>query len=366
MPIPLHQKNFKLLITIIYATLLASSCHNQSRPNSPSTMETKPIPEFAGVESVVVSSMALNPPYESSSLASAIRKVAIPLIQLENVASPHRFFAPHSDIWIRDLAPQWVQLTAVSKGTSGIEARGMRYLSRGLDDDRAGANIADRVGLPFRDSFLHMDGGNILNDGTDCYSAAEDFGGRWRGPHQKNHLRSLRSHLGCRKLFQIAGAPHGHIDMWAKFVNKDTVLINEITPEHLEFIWNEHGSLYQYTRSVQTALNQIAQQFRAINKTVIRIPMPTPLPLMWRTYTNSLTINQFVLLPRYKESQMPGVSYPDENLLKSLESHVEKIYRDQGLTPLWVDSDSYIRRGGSLHCLAITIPAHDSKNPLVI
>jgi agmatine/peptidylarginine deiminase len=361
------------LITMLAALTILCSCNNplvapprnardgKSLKSLNSTATTRPIAEFAPAKAVMISKMTLSPPYDGASFVRALKTTGIPLLEVEANDSPSNLFVPHSDIWLRDFAPQWVEVRSGATNLPHLEARGLRYLKREPEDDRAAASIASRLAIPFADGPFQLDGGNILNDGTDCYTSAEPLGFQRRGPHEKQRLSGLKSHLGCRQLISLSGTPHDHIDMWAKFLSTDTVLVNEVTPDLLDYVFREHGALYQYVRAVQESLNQTASQL-AMTKKVIRIPMPVPLPLMWRSYTNSLIINKFALIPRYRTSQMPGVSYPDTAILSALEAKVEKTYREQGFTPLWIDADSYIRRGGSLHCLAVAVPATPVEN----
>ncbi|PMP85809.1 MAG: agmatine deiminase [Thermodesulfobium narugense] len=129
-----------------------------------------------------------------------------------------------------------------------------------------------------------------------------------------------------------------HIDMLAKFVNKDTIVYSKSLNKNYPY-YNE--------------LNQMEKEltnFRDCNNKPFNL-IPIFLPevrdkqgnYLPATYTNFLIFNSAVLVPIYHSKE-------DENAMEVF----EKIFFDKEVIP--VDSRILITQGGALHCATNNIP----------
>jgi hypothetical protein len=64
---------------------------------------------------------------------------------------------------------------------------------------------------------------------------------------------------------------------------------------------------------------------------------------VWYTYTNSLIVNGYVLMPIYSK-------YSSSNI------EAQKLYEQAGLKVITINSDNSITAGGSIHCVTQSIP----------
>jgi agmatine/peptidylarginine deiminase len=115
---------------------------------------------------------------------------------------------------------------------------------------------------------------------------------------------------------------------------------------------------------MQNYLDTRAAEIEAMGFNVIRIPAPGPIfrsDDTFRSYTNSLTVNGNVIVPRYVTPASDTIStesgdYFDQALLSKYEREVRKVYEKFGYKFTWVDSDGLIYRGGAVHCTTMQIP----------
>jgi agmatine/peptidylarginine deiminase len=181
----------------------------------------------------------------------------------------------------------------------------------------------------------------------------------------KDQIAALyRKFMGCTQVTIFPRLPHegtGHIDMWAKLMTDDTMMVANIEDEMLQlpaYSDEQRGKV----RDMQQFLNDRAIEIKNIGFNVVRIPNPAPFfrdkndeePL-YRSYTNSLLVNKIALVPRYekparKSLVRAGVQYPDHHLLEQLENQVGQLYARFGYEVRWETTDNMIDVGGSVHC----------------
>ena len=105
-------------------------------------------------------------------------------------------------------------------------------------------------------------------------------------------------------------------------------------------------------------------QIKKLGFNVIRVPMPGPIfdgKDVFRSYTNSLTVNGAAITPRYVT---PGGSdiadragrYFDSSFRSKYEREVQGVYESYGYDFHWVDSDGMIYVGGAVHCTTMQVP----------
>ncbi len=266
-------------------------------------------------------------------------------------------------VWARDWSP-------ISARTSDGELRLLDfkyYPNRPLDDQVPNlfetALLRKRIPLPF-----YAEGGNFMsNENGDCFitdhAVIENARPRQTGDKvvpQAEIEKFYNDFAGCKRTITFPRLPNestGHIDIWAKMVAKNTVLLNEVTKETVDAVQGELDRLI--TQQGQDFLKEREQDFVKLGYTIIKIPMPIPIHNfdiveISRSYTNSLLVNSTAIIPRYSMEFGTG-HYPDEALLKTYEEKVAAAYTTAGFKPVFVTMDQLITMRGSIHCATMEI-----------
>ena len=250
-----------------------------------------------------------------------------------------------SSMWIRDFGPFCIQ----DSGQSAI----VDYVYGSYDgNDSMPFALASNWGLPCYDSDLIHHGGNHIVDGnrmgfvsTNIYTLNPAY--------SPSEVRSdLSAYLGVDSLVVVepmAGDATGHIDMFCKLLNDTLFVVGEYArPE------DAYGDDFHLLNSIAATLDNLhnldGREFE-----VARIPMPPfsysgPAGTINYTYTNSLIINDKILVPVY------GFESDAEAL---------QIYADlmPGYEVVGIDSAFIIGYWGAVHC--VTSLRH-RDNPLLV
>lgn len=223
---------------------------------------------------------------------------------------------------------------------------------------------------------LILEGGNLLCNDHLCFVSAKVAE---QNPQGMNAIYADFKRRFSQRLLMVPKMPkepNGHMDLWAKFLSDDLLLIAEILPETLALVPSESRDFYL---QLQGFLNQQATGRDSTGKTlpdtlatqlktwdpdvkIKRIPLPLPMVLneisFFRSYVNSLLINGKAILPRFERLFLDdGVhDYPDADLLANYELQVEALYREAGFQPIWANADHVVTYGGTWHCLAAQVP----------
>ncbi len=261
-------------------------------------------------------------------------------------------------VWARD----WSPLGALSR-EGKLRLLDLNYYpSRGADDatSRTFAGIAgvERVSVP-----VYNEGGNFMSNGrgeclmttrvTDANSDVFKSGDLVLNAEDVKQYYD--DFAGCQNLSILPRMPTektGHIDMWGKFLDDDTIIVGQISDETLALANSSNRTM---AGQIQTFLNERAKQIQQLGYNVVRIPMPLPSPSLYRSYTNSLLVNGVAIIPQYKGSI--GGNYLDQKLLSAYEAKVRQIYESLGYRVTFIPSDQMIATGGAVHCVTMQVPA---------
>ena len=245
--------------------------------------------------------------------------------------------APLDTVWMRDYGP-----FGVAGGKPGIVDSVYRHYQYRRNDDAVPgvlgrAKNIDVFGMP-----IIMDGGNLMVDsqGTLFHTNRTYL---WNSNMSREQVDNhLKNYLKVKKIvtFDYAGYPGqpadgtGHIDMYVKLLNDNTVLLAVTEDEPFK-----------------TACDKAMAWFKA-NKA----PNGRPYKIItvkawatdaWYTYTNSTLVNGVAIIPSYSVSTEEG--------------NARAAYEAAGYTVAPVPSDDSIVAGGSIHCTTQTIPGAPGK-----
>ncbi len=278
---------------------------------------------------------------------------------MDNIIITPRVSSGERSVWARDYAP----FMAVTKGDNPqLVMLDFNYFPQRPGDDSAARSLEGVMAQKRASIPVYIEGGNfMINARGDCMmtdrvllaNAVEQI------PDdmildEEAVKRYFIDYAGCQSVTVFPRMPverTGHIDIWAKFINDDTVLVGEILAETLATVAG--FPIERYGREIQIFLDNRARDITAMGYKVERVPMPAPAGSV-RSYLNALLANGTAIVPRFgKEDD----SYPDQELTKKYETAVKEIYKRHGFNVTWVDADLLTSNNGAIHCVTMQIPA---------
>lgn len=274
------------------------------------------------------------------------RNEAIGLLNANGVNMDHVrfiFYPPLSEncIWVRDFGPVYIY----EDGEKGI----VDFWYPFTNDDDFPQTVGAEFDLPVYENDLLHSGGNFMTDGNGM-GFATTIVYSYNPNYSQAEVRELFSdYCGIDSLVvlpEIDVENTKHIDVWCKIVGDTTLVVGEYESPS-DGGGNNYYILNDAAAQLDTLRNLDGREFD-----VVRIPMPP-----WegsgeptRTYTNSLIINDKVLVPTY-----------------DLDSDLVAMDIYQSLLPdhevIGIDSRQIIERAGAVHCIT---KLHHSDNPLVV
>lgn len=358
--------------------------------SQPYSKEISPWPEYEPVSQILISSHLFEFGNLASEIIEAADKVKVKVAVLEDLNPITENWTevkaklenveflpmPHSGVWLRDFAPVNVDITQRSNGLSSLGFADFNYkLEPSLDDI-----LPWQLALYFKTSLIKtpftLDGGNFVATRDDCFLADDfievemkkDLTSKANPSEQtaqvEKDLESERQRIASMiaKEFQcrahiISNSPHPHIDMVLKPLSSEQILVSEI-PEYLISHLKDTGAPnLEEALAVKKKLDEIAKKLTEdLHFKVLRLPMPAPSGRMFRNYVNSIVLDKTIFMPSYQKSEHSLEPYWDLPLLEKLEQEARRTYESLGFHVVSLNSDRIIAAGGSLHCVALTIP----------
>lgn len=245
---------------------------------------------------------------------------------------------PVDTVWVRDYGP----FGLTGGGKLGIVDSVYRHYQYRQDDDALPANLGKAIGAQVFGMNVVLDGGNVLLDSQgNLFMTRRTYS--WNSKMSNEQVdAALKAQFNVKNIFvfEYAGYPGapkdgtGHIDMFMKLLNDHTVLISVADTE-------------PYKSNSEKAIGFFKGR---------TAPGGQPYTIVtakgwensgtWYTYTNSLIVNNTVIMPSYSGHQKE-------------EAQATAAYQTgmPGAAVVPVNSDSSITAGGSIHCVTQTLPA---------
>ena len=266
---------------------------------------------------------------------------------------------PSNSIWFRDYG-QWNVYTNDVDSLLWVD---WIYNRPRPNDDVIPVAISDMLDIPLYQTLTQPNdlvntGGNFMVDGFGTAFASElileendatnDFG---ISNHSENEVDQIMADfMGIERYIKMPTLPYDgihHIDMHMKLLDEETLLIGEYPAGVAD------------GPQIESNLNYVLNNFNSVFGTqynIIRIPMPPEggdYPNSggdYRTYTNSVFVNNTILVPIYEEEW-------DTTALR--------IYRDAlpGHKVVGIDCNEIITASGAIHCITKAV---SSSDPLLI
>lgn len=251
-------------------------------------------------------------------------------------------------LWIRDFGPMTLYGNFGQGNERYIIDMGYGNYNRPKDDSIP-RQIASLWEWQYRDLGLEIEGGNLMFDGL-----KRGFASTRIYEQNPSYTPAMIRNILIEKFNQndftfleslnnSGGGIWKHVDMFMKVIDYETIMVSSY-PEYLPD--------YPVIESNVTILESLTNAF---NKpyNIIRIPAPPKADGTWattqddemRTYTNSLIINNTVIVPSYG--------------LPEYDQQAKEIYTNAmpGYKIIMVDAQQLTPLGGAIHCITKEIPA---------
>ncbi len=246
------------------------------------------------------------------------------------------FSIPIDTVWMRDYGPFGISKQRQEVAIVDTVYRHYQYRK---NDDAVPTKISQVQKLAVYPAPIILDGGNFMVDSKgNLFMTERTY--VWNSSKPKEEVNNIiKNYFKVKNIytFEYAGYPNqpidgtGHIDMFMKLLNDDTVLIAECDTEPFKTTFNKASEFFR---------NRIAPTGNRYK--ILRVKSYYDNGVYY-TYTNSLIVNGNVIMPVYS-------NYTQSNL------EAKAIYESLGFRVITINSDASISSGGSIHCVTQTIP----------
>ena len=256
--------------------------------------------------------------------------------------------ADYNSVWVRDYGPQSIYL----KGTNELAFVDWVYNRPRPSDDQVPTAVANYLSVPIYQmtqspNRLVATGGNFMADG-DGKGFSSKLILQENSSLSESQIDTLqKKYMGIQPYVKMETLPFDgihHIDMHIKLLDEETLLVGQYPTGVAD------------GPQIEANLNYILNNFQTPYGRpyrVVRIPMPPDeygqYPNQWSdylTYTNSLILNNLVLVPIY------GLAQDSEAL---------SIYQEAmpGYNIVGINMRNVIPASGAIHCITKEIAAND-------
>ncbi|MCB9539180.1 MAG: agmatine deiminase family protein [Myxococcales bacterium] len=236
----------------------------------------------------------------------------------------------HEAFWTRDYGPQPIELR--DGRAAFVDAA---YYPDRRRDDAIPTLMSRSLDTPVFRPEMATEGGNFMTNGEGLCVVTEWLLEENAWTSRPALERIKRDYYGCARLEvleRLEGEGTGHVDMFAKFTTRDTVLVGtydrRVDPTNAAILDRNAERLAAMTLADGTPLR------------VIRIPMPRPTYPVYRSYTNAVIVNDVVVVPTYRTDRTFEA--------QALAAYREAFPPNYRIVP--VDSEDPIQLGGAIHC----------------
>lgn len=251
------------------------------------------------------------------------------------------YYISTESVWTRDYGP--IFLEEMPDGADSFQSMiDMNYFYAG--DDPVPGKLADLWDMSMYFFDIDFEGGNYMSDGAGTCFTSTGLTAYNPGWTYAEIAEGLDQYFGCAKHIMpqpLIGEGTTHIDMFSKLLDPTTIIVGE---------YEEGDDNYQRMEDV-AALYAGSTNLAGDPFTVLRIPMPPVYEIydpyygymdIFRSYTNSLIVNNKVLVPIYNiDMDADGLAV------------YEDFYADKDMEVVPIDSEAIIEWLGAVHCVAM-------------
>lgn len=245
-----------------------------------------------------------------------------------------------NSVWMRDYGPWFIYTDSGKRGIIDLVYNRPRPL-----DDKFPKSLGDKFGWETFQCPLILPGGNLILDGrktaimTDVVFDPKQGGDPNLSEEQLR--RYMKDYFSCDQVYIVPDMENdgtGHIDMFCKLLDDRNIIVGEY-----ETPMDGYGNNYYILNDIAKKLSQMKNS-NGENFIVHRIPMPTYKWGVSYTHTNSLIVNNTILVPIYGR----GTDERALNVYRKLMPN----HRVVGL-----DCNEIIGANGAIHCITKLVMA---------
>jgi agmatine deiminase len=250
-------------------------------------------------------------------------------------------------VWLRDYGPQFIY--EIGGNRWGIVD--FHYINGRPNDDDTPEFIADVLGVPLVDrqnsNVVYTEGGNLNHDGLGCVIYSQRTYNNNLGVDPEVIDQRIMSAFQATTNI-VPEDPTldmtGHVDMFQKIIGEDSVLVAQYDPDEVDYqILEDCATLYR------NSTNGAGEPWN-----VVRIRQPDVYYIFFvypvvRTYTNSLIVNNVVLLCTF------GID-DDQDAIDVY----EQVFPNKTILP--IEASDIIRFGGAWHCVTMEYPSPNNPD----
>jgi agmatine/peptidylarginine deiminase len=243
-------------------------------------------------------------------------------------------------VWTRDYGPIFLEETVGEDSVQSMVEMIYFYPT----DNQAAPKLAEAWGMEAYSWSIDFEGGNYMSDGAGTCFTSTGIQTLNPGRPLTQIQQELEDYFGCEKHVMVEpliGEGTTHIDMGAKLLDATTMMVGEY-PEGAP----NHDRMDEQAAQIAGETNLDGDSFE-----VIRVPMPDVYTIndpyygamdIFRSYTNSVILNDYVLVPIY------NIAMDADGL-----QVYEDFYADKGKQVIGVDSEAIIEWLGAVHCVTM-------------
>ncbi|MDP2865055.1 MAG: agmatine deiminase family protein [Elusimicrobiota bacterium] len=240
--------------------------------------------------------------------------------------------------WARDFVPQFIE---TSRG-----GRFVRFADSRLEAVKVVDKLFGAAGVPLVVSKLTFQFGNAMLDANNILYTTQRVLRANPGVPQAEIVKELRARLNVADVIILPELPDestGHIDMFAKFVNVNTVVIADSGNAKKKKMLDSLAALFARSEyRVLRAMNAEAGPEASV-----------------MSYTNSTIVNGTVFIPAYAavDPKSEGVSAAQNRVYLERDEAAKRLYLGLGFKVVQIPSRDIIKIGGAVHCMTRELPA---------
>ena len=245
-------------------------------------------------------------------------------------------------LWIRDYGPFTGYNLEGSQSERLFLDAGYSNYNR-PNDDAIPTQIASLMNIQLNDFPLQFEGGNVLTDGLGQGWGSSRIFSQNPGMTHAEVKQTMEEYLGLDEMMFLealvnsGGGIWCHVDMFMKILDSETILISE----YPDFV-PDYDLIESFVDTLSKMTNANGREYK-----IVRIPAPPKANGTWastqddemRTYTNSIIINDVIVIPAYNLPEYDSAAKQVYQL--SMPGYRLALVDATALTPLF----------GALHCI---------------
>lgn len=241
---------------------------------------------------------------------------------------------PVDDIWVRDYGPfVGFQADGTRAALDAVYHPLAAYPS--AQDDIVPQRYAALEHIPVRSLDIYTEGGNFWSDGRGTLLMTDGLYARNPQLDRAEVLRRLHAAFAFDKLIlvdSVKGEHTGHVDLVFKLADARTVLLNAPS------LFLNRSRLERTRHVLERETNAAGEPYRLFELPALAPYLNWGAYTIWRSYTNSLTVNGRVLVPVFRAAQ-------DKQALAVYKRAMP------GYEIIPIDCAAAANGGGAVHCL---------------